>query len=330
MTALANEVTLRRSREAFAASVEPIAHLLADPTVAEIMLNPATTPQEDGIVWVDVEGKGIEDSGIRLSASTAELLIRTIGSSAAGTRILDADHPVISCQAAHGQFRFEGLIPPAVLTPSFTIRKYLKQDVVLGDYIESGVLSERQADALSKAVFRDEQTVLVGGQTFSGKTTLLNALLQEASLDDSRRMLIIEDTPELEVPEGPSLRLEVRPGSAFGYREAVVSALRQRPNAIVLGELRRPDDAMEALEAWNTGHQGMGTLHAPSCTRMLRRLYSLCRQSESGRHVMHRTISDAVHMVVHLKRVEGRRVADVQRVLGWNGSTENFDLEEVK
>jgi type IV secretion system protein VirB11 len=131
------------------------------------------------------------------------------------------------------------------------------------------------------------------------------------------------------VPAGPSLRLEVRPGSAFGYREAVVSALRQRPNAIVLGELRRPDDAMEALEAWNTGHQGMGTLHAPSCTGMLWRLYSLCRQSESGRHVMHRKISDAVHMVVHMKRVNGRRIADVKRVAGWNGSAENFDLEDV-
>lgn len=324
----ADELMLRRAQEAFGASIEPIAHLLANHKVAEIMLNPAQTPQDSGVVWIDIDGIGIEDSGVRMTSSQAQLLIRTIGSAASGERRLDADNPVLSCQADSGRFRFEGILPPAVITPAFTIRKYLKHDVSLNDYVTSGVLSHRQEAELSRAAIR-EQTMLVGGQTFSGKTTLLNALLGKAALDETRRILIIEDTPELVVPAGPSLRLEVRPGSSFGYREAVVSALRQRPNAIVLGELRRPDDAMEALEAWNTGHQGMGTLHAPSCTQMLWRLYSLCRQSESGRHIAHRTISDAVHMVVHLKRVGGRRVADVQRVLGWNGAAEDYDLEDV-
>lgn len=323
-------VTTRRDRDAFEACIEPIGHLLGDQKVAEIMLNPAPSPGMDGVVWIDIDGIGIEDSGIRMSPGASESLIRTLGSAASGERLLNASNPVLSCQADGGRFRFEGILPPVVITPAFTIRKYLKRNVRIGDYTTSGVLSASQVKALSRAAFVDERTILVGGQTFSGKTTLLNALLGEAALDETRRMLIIEDTPELVVPEGPSLRLEVRPGSAFGYREAVVSALRQRPNAIVLGELRRPDDAMEALEAWNTGHQGMGTLHAPSCTRMLWRLYSLCRQSESGRHVMHRDVSDAVHMVVHLKRVDGRRVAEVKRVLGWNGSTQEFELEEVK
>jgi pilus assembly protein CpaF len=130
-------------------------------------------------------------------------------------------------------------------------------------------------------------------------------------------LLIIEDTPELDCPEGPSLRLEVRPGSAFGYQQAVWSALRQRPDAIVLGEIRRPDDAMEAIEAWNTGHQGFSTVHAPSCTRMLSRVYSLCRQSQNGHHVTQDAVTDAVQIVVHLRRVDGRRVIDVQRVTGW-------------
>jgi type IV secretion system protein VirB11 len=277
------------------------------------------------VVWVDVDGRGIEDSGVRISASAAESLIRTV----AGKKALDAKNPVVSCQAADGEFRFEGLLPPAVKTPSFTIRKYLKRSVLLGDYLESEVLTARQANSMMSAA-QTGKTILVGGQTFSGKTTLLNALLQEASRGGTKRMLVIEDTPELLVPDGPSLRLEVDQRSAFGYREAVASALRQRPDAIVVGELRYAPDAMQALEAWNTGHQGMGTLHAPSCTEMLWRLYSLCAQSESGKHMLQRTVSSAVHMVVHLKRVDGRRVADVKRVLGWSSSKQDFELQEVE
>lgn len=324
-----DDVTAIRDRAAFTACVEPIAHLLANPKVAEIMLNPATSPNESGVVWIDIDGIGLEDSGVRMSSGASESLIRTLGHAASGERLLNASNPVLSCQADGGRFRFEGILPPAVITPAFTIRKYLKRQVRIGHYVESGVLTARQAHVLTMTAEAGD-TVLVGGQTFSGKTTLLNALLQLAALDETRRMLIIEDTPEIEVPAGPSMRMEVQSDSLFGYREAVVSALRQRPNGIVLGELRSPDDAMAALRAWNTGHQGMGTLHAPSCTEMLWELYSLVRQCERGRHMDHRSIARAVHMVVHLKRVDGRRIADVQRVLGWNGSTQEFELEEVK
>lgn len=327
---LTDDVTAIRDRAAFAACVEPIAHLLSDNKIAEIMLNPAPSPGTDGVVWIDIDGIGIEDSGIRMSPGASESLIRTLGSAASGERLLNAASPVLSCQADGGRFRFEAVLPPVVITPAFTIRKYLKRDVRIGDYIASGVLSASQAKELSRAAFVQQHTILVGGQTFSGKTTLLNALLGEAAMDETRRMLIIEDTPELVVPAGPSLRLEVRPGTSFGYREAVMSALRQRPNGIVLGELRSPDDAMEALRAWNTGHQGMGTLHAPSCTEMLWELYSLVRQCERGRHMDHRSIARAVHVVVHMQRVNGRRVADVQRVVGWDRTAENFELEEVK
>jgi len=327
MTSLVDVLIRERSDAAFAAAIKPISHLLDDPKVAEIMLNPAVYSDAGGVVWVDVDGRGIEDSGVRISAGPAEVLIRTVASQAMGSRPLNADNPVVSCQAASGQFRFEGLIRPAVRTPTFTIRKYLKRDVALADYVSSCVLTETQAAVLSSSA-RNE-TILLGGQTFSGKTTMLNALLMKAACGGTRRLLIIEDTPEVEVPSGPSLRLEVSADSSFDYRHAVASALRQRPDAIILGELRKPNDTMQALNAWNTGHQGMGTVHAPSCTEMLWRLYSLCRESESGRHVQPRSVSSAVHMVVHLKRVGGRRVADVQRVVGWNESQGNFVLEAV-
>jgi Flp pilus assembly CpaF family ATPase len=313
-------VTRQRAREAFDAYVEPIAELLASDSVAEIMLNPAVHPEAHGRVWIDVEGKGIVDSGVTLSATKTEMIMRNFADQATGEHEFNERHPVLSCQAAMGQYRFEGLIPPAAKTPTFTIRKYLKRNVSLVDYVDAGTLTLGECNALAHAA-RSGETIVLGGQTFSGKTTMLNALLSEASRFGTRRLLIIEDTPELDCPTGPSLRLEVRPGSEFGYQQAVWSSLRQRPDAIVLGEIRRPGDAMEAVEAWNTGHQGFGTVHAPSCTRMLHRLYSLCRQSQNGQHVTQDTITDAVQIVVHLKRVDGRRVIDAQRVIGWDAVT---------
>ena len=326
MSSLVDGVTLRRAREAFAAHVAPIAGLLADDSVMDIMLNVPRRPGAPGDVWADIVGVGMRHTGVTLTAEEAERIVRDVGRQASGERRLDPKNPVLSCQAALGQFRFEALLPPATPAPTFTIRKYVKRDARLSDYVETRELTGKQAIALSDAA-QSGQTILLAGETGSGKTTMLNALLHDAAISGQRRMLIIEDTPELDCPDGPSSRIEVNPASAFGYREAVVSALRQRPNTIALGEVRRPDDAMQAVEAWNTGHQGFGTIHAPSVTGALWRLYSLCRQSESGRHVEPRTILDAIQVVVHMKRVRGRRVIQACRVTGWTG--EDFAVCDV-
>lgn len=321
-----DEVTLRRAREAFEAYVAPIAELLRDERITDIMLNAADSPAGKGEVWVDIAGVGLRFSEVLLSPQEAMLIIRNVASQSKRKKPLDADHPVFSYRAALGQFRFEALIPPAVITPTFVIRKYIKRDVCLADYVTSGELSREQSIALAEWS-KNGWTILVGGETGSGKTTALNALLREAGASFQRRMIIIEDTPELDCPPGPSTRIEVDPDSAFGYREAVVSSLRQGPNTIVLGEVRRPNDAMEALEAWNTGHQGFGTVHAPSCTRMLWRMYSLCRQSENGRHMTQRSVADGINAVVHVRKQDGRRIIDVQAVGGWDDAVGEFRLK---
>jgi Flp pilus assembly CpaF family ATPase len=326
MSGFVDEITLRRARESFSAYVEPISHLLDDPEITDVMLNAAASHGEPGRVWVDRVGEGLRPTGVTIAASSAESIIRAFANQSSGEHELHARRPQLSCQAAHGQFRFEALIPPAVITPTFVIRKYIVRDVTLADYVQAGELTEKTAECLA-SLARSGQTLLLGGETGSGKTTMLNALLREAGNDGARRLLIIEDTPELYCPDGPSSRIEVRPGTAFGYREAVVSALRQRPSGIVLGELRFPDDAVEALRAWNTGHQGMGTLHAPSCTGMLWMLYDLCRQSEKGRHVTQQSIANAIHAVVHLHRKNGRRVIDAALVVGWSDSDSEFLLK---
>lgn len=321
-----DEETLRRSRESFAAYVEPIAHLLADDSITDIMLNAAPSEREPGEVWVDRNGVGLCDSGVRLSADVAQRIIRKFGELSGGEHLFNEKHPVMSAKPAMGQFRIEALFPPAAVSPVFTIRKYVRRNVRLEDYVRAGELSERQAHAIGNFA-RSGLTILLGGETGCGKTTMLNAILHEAAADKSRRLIVIEDTPELDCPEGPSLRLEVRAGSNFDYPTAVKSALRQRPNVIALGEVRDPPAALQALDAWNTGHQGFGTIHAPSCTGMLWRMYSLCRQSENGRHVVQRTISDAIQVCIHMRRVNGRRLIEVQRVTGWSDSLGEFSTE---
>jgi type IV secretion system protein TrbB len=325
MSAAGEEEQRRRAREAFSVYAKPIAHLLEDDKISDIMLNAPARAGEPGDVWVDRAGEGLRPTGVQLSAREAETLIRAMAKQAGGEREWNEKHPAISFKAALDQFRVEANGRPATLGPTFTLRKYLKRDVTLAHYAESGELTWSQVHSLTSAC-QTGKTVLVVGETGSGKTTLANALLQAAATDTERRILIIEDTPELDCPAGPSTKIEVSHGTAFGYREAVRSALRQRPNAIVLGELLEPDDAVQALRAWTSGHQGLSTLHAGSVVGSLWMLYNLCCQSERGRHTTERAVADAVQVVVSVRRMNGRRAIEVGRVLGWSDGEFRIEL----
>jgi Flp pilus assembly CpaF family ATPase len=327
----ADPITLSRARDAFDVHMAPIAHLLRADDITDIMLNTPEKQGDPGPVWVDRVGIGLEFSGVCLDAATAEILIREFAAQSNVSAPLNDSHPRLSCQAALGQYRIEATISPASFAPTFVLRKYLRRgDITLPHYVESGEMTRSAVDQLAGSILSDEPaTVLVGGETGSGKTTFLHPLLRVAGHAGRRRMVLIEDTPELELPPGPNTRLQVREESSFTYRDAVFSALRQRPDTIVLGEIRRPDDANQAVEAWNTGHQGMATIHAGNCQEMLWRLYSLCRQSESGRHVEQRTIASAIDLCVHLKRVRGKRIITVQRVKDWSDEQKKFVLEEL-
>jgi Flp pilus assembly CpaF family ATPase len=325
----ADPETLRRSREAFDIHVEPIAHLLRADDITDIMLNTPECEGDPGPVWIDRVGVGLVDSGVRLDARTADIVIREFWSQSNTEAPLNNKHPRLSCQAALGQYRVEATIPPASFAPTFVLRKYIRRgEISLLDYVAAGELTASVAEALHSGILADEPaTILVGGETGSGKTTFLHPLLRVAGHAGRRRMILIEDTPELELPPGPNTRMQVQTDSAFDYHHAVRSALRQRPDAIVLGEVRAPDDAQQAIRAWTTGHQGMATIHAGDCQEMLWQLHNLCCQSEVGRHTQPRTIASAIDLCVHLRRVRGKRVITVQRVIGWDGS--KFQLEDL-
>src|SRR5690606_20866946 len=208
--------------------------------------------------------------------------------------------------------RFEGLLPPVAPGPCFAIRKPASRVHTLADYVADGIVPEAGARLLARAV-AERRNVLVAGGTSSGKTTLANALLAEmATLDE--RMILIEDTRELQCAAPDTVALRTRPGVA-SMADLVRSTLRLRPDRIVVGEVRG-GEALDMLKAWNTGHPGgIATVHANSASSALHRLEQLVQ--EAAALVPRRLIAEAIDIVVFIAgRGTSRRVDAVVAVEG--------------
>ncbi|MCR5871036.1 P-type conjugative transfer ATPase TrbB [Sphingomonas koreensis] len=281
---------------------------LADPAVIEIMVNP------DGLLRLDRLGEGRVDTGIRYDPAQIERIIRLVASHARTEA--NAVSPIISAELPpHGDGageRFEGVLPPVSLAPCFSIRKPAARIYTLLDYVTDGIMPAETARLLSLAVV-ERRNILVAGGTSSGKTTLANALLAEmAHLDE--RVLIIEDTRELQCAAPDVVALRTRSGSV-SMADLVRSTLRLRPDRIVVGEVRGRE-ALDMLKAWNTGHPGgIATVHANSAVSALYRLEQLVQESVIT--VPRRLIAEAIDMVVFISgRGLARRVDTVARVAG--------------
>ena len=286
-----------------------IAKALADPAVIEVMVNP------DGSLRLDRLGEGRVDTGERLEPAEVERIIRLVASH---VRVeVHAGNPVVSAElpprddGISGE-RFEGLLPPVSTAPCFAIRKPAAKVYTLDDYIADRIIVPVQADALRKAV-RDRCNLLIAGGTSSGKTTLANALLAEvAGLDE--RVILIEDTRELQCAAPDCVALRTRPG-AVSLADLVRSTLRLRPDRIIVGEVRGAE-ALDMLKAWNTGHPGgIATVHANSARSALYRLEQLVQETVVT--VPRRLISEAIDLVVFIQgRGVGRRIETIAEVTG--------------
>ncbi|WP_225769627.1 P-type conjugative transfer ATPase TrbB [Inquilinus sp. Marseille-Q2685] len=281
-----------------------IAAALADPAVVEVMVNP------DGALRLDRLGDGRIDTGARLGAAEVERIIRIVASSVRAE--VHAGRPVVSAELPETGERFEGVLPPVSTAPCFSIRKPAARVFSLQDYVADGILSPLQAEALRRAV-ESRRNIVVAGGTSSGKTTLANALLAElARLDE--RVILIEDTRELNCPAPDCVRLRTRPGVA-SLSDLVRSTLRLRPDRIIIGEVRG-GEALDLLKAWGTGHPGgIATVHANSARGALYRLEQLIQEAVVT--VPRRLVADAVDLVVFLRgRGTGRRVETIAEVTG--------------
>ena len=305
-----NPVTLNRQRAMLLTAMGPIiGGALRDKSVIEIMANP------DGSLWLDKHGEGRVQAGELLPAD-AERIIRLVASH---IRVeCNEAAPIVSAELPESGERFEGILPPIVTGPSFTIRKPAGVVYSLADYVEAHIMTPLQARCLSYAVVEKKNILVVGG-TSSGKTTLTNALLNEL-VELNERVVIIEDTRELHCPVRDLVSLRTKPGVA-AMSDLVRSTMRLRPDRIIIGEVRGPE-ALDLLKAWNTGHPGgVATLHANGAHAALYRLEQLIQEAVIT--VPRRLIADAVDLLVFIKgRGNARRVDCIREVIGLDSNAD--------
>lgn len=276
---------------------------LADGNVAEVMLN------ADGKVWVDRLSDGMADTGERLAAVQAERIIRLVAHHIGAE--VHAGSPRVSAELPESGERFEGLLPPVVTAPVFSIRRPACLPLALADYVAAGVMSAAQAAALAQAV-RERANILVAGGTSTGKTTLTNALLGVAATTGDR-IILIEDTRELRCDAANVVALRTAPGVTLG--DLVRSCLRLRPDRIPVGEVRGAE-ALDLLKAWGTGHPGgIGTIHAGTATATLHRLEQLILEAVPS--VPRPLIAETIDVIAVLSgRGTQRRLTELIRVDG--------------
>lgn len=286
---------------------------LADPEVLEVMVNP------DGKLWLDRAGSGCRDTGVALPPTQVDRIIRLLASQA-NIEVVH-DRPIVSTEFCPGDSkivgeRFEGLLPPLVTGPCFSIRIPSRQRRSLQDYVAKGQLTEKWAKFL-RGAFRGRKNLLVAGATSSGKTTFANALLGEIA-DLQERIVLIEDTRELQCIAPDVVALKTRPGHV-AMADLVRSTLRLRPDRIIVGEVRG-GEALDLLKAWNTGHPGgLATIHANSAPAALQRVEQLVLEAVPS--VSRALIAEAIDLIIHIEgRDANRRVASICVVQGLTAS----------
>ena len=298
------EALARGARMLRTALGSTITHLLEDPSVVEVMLNP------DGRLWVDRLAEGLADTGEMLSPADGERIVRLVAHHVGAE--VHPRSPRVSAELPETGERFEGLLPPVVAAPAFAIRKPAVAVFTLDDYVAAGIMSADQAETLRAAVAA-RTNILVAGGTSTGKTTLTNALLAEVA-KTADRVVIIEDTRELQCAAPNLVAMRTKDGVAT-LSELVRSSLRLRPDRIPIGEVRGAE-ALDLLKAWGTGHPGgIGTIHAGTGIGALRRLEQLIQEAVVT--VPRALIAETIGLVAVLSgRGSARRLAELASVDG--------------
>ncbi|MBY3038375.1 MULTISPECIES: P-type conjugative transfer ATPase TrbB [Rhizobium] len=275
---------------------------LDDASVVEIMLNP------DGKLFIERLGHGVAPAG-EMSSAAAEMVIGTVAHALQSE--VDTEQPIISGELPIGGHRFEGLLPPVVAKPAFTIRRRASRLIPLEDYVRTSVMTEYQASTIRSAISA-RLNIIISGGTGSGKTTLANAVIHEiikSAPED--RLVILEDTAEIQCAAENAVLLHT--SDSIDMARLLKSTMRLRPDRIVVGEVR-DGAALTLLKAWNTGHPGgVATIHSNTAMSALRRLEQLT--AEASQQPMHEVIGEAVDLVISIERTpRGRLVRDIIQV----------------
>ena len=281
---------------------------LHDPKTIEIMLN------ADGKLWQERMGEPMRCMGT-LRGAQAQAIIETVAGYHG--KEVTRQKPILEGELPLDGSRFAGQLPPIVPAPTFAIRKKAVAIFTLDQYVESNMMSAAQQQTLVTAVAAHRNMLVIGG-TGSGKTTLVNAIINQMVIHDpSERVFIIEDTGEIQC--AAVNHVQYHTSLDVGMTALLKTTLRMRPDRILVGEVRGPE-ALDLLMAWNTGHEGgAATLHANNAKAGLDRLAMLISMHPDSPKPIEPLIGEAVHIVVHIARTnEGRRIQEIIEVSGYS------------
>ena len=299
--------------------VGPLAPLLADPAVTDVLVN--------GPYRVFIERFGrLEATDVRFR--DAEHLVRIIQRIAARVgRRIDEASPMVDARLPDGS-RVNATLPPVTIDgPTLSVRRFGRRRLRRDDLAELGMFSPQMRE-LMEWVVRGRKNVLISGGTGSGKSTFLGAIAE--AIPNQERIVTIEDAAELILDQEHVVRMETRPANVEGLgriaaRDLVTNALRMRPDRIIVGEVRG-GEALDMLQAMNTGHDGsLTTIHANSPRDALARLETMVLMAglDLPSRAIREQIVSAIQLVVHIRRCEDgvRRVQSVAEITGMEGDT---------
>ncbi|MDW4548348.1 CpaF family protein [Defluviimonas sp. D31] len=303
----------------------PLETLLKDDSVNDILVN---GPQQ---IFVERDGR-LELTDVTFKDERHLLRIIDKIVSAVGRRV-DESNPYVDARLADGS-RFNAMVPPIAVDGSLvSIRKFKKEKLGVDDLVRYGAFTEEMAAYLQAAV-STRLNIIVSGGTGSGKTTSLNAL--SSFIDNSERILTIEDTAELQLQQVHVGRMESRPPNVEGkgavtQRDCLRNALRMRPDRIIVGETRG-EEVIDMLQAMNTGHDGsMTTIHANSARDGISRLENMISMAgiEMPIKAVRAQIASAVNLIVQVSRLQdgSRRMVSITELTGMEGDV--ISMQEI-
>jgi pilus assembly protein CpaF len=303
----------------------PLEPLLVDPTVNDVLVN--------GAEQIYVERNGVLEKTVARFKDDDHLkrIIDKIVSSV-GRRV-DESSPLVDARLQDGS-RVNVVVPPLALDgPVVSIRRFPADRLLAEDMVKIGTLTEEIVE-LMKGTVQARLNILVSGGTGSGKTTMLNAL--SAFIPANERIVTIEDAAELQLKQSHVVRLETRPPNIEGegqiaQRELVINSLRMRPDRIIVGEVRG-GEALDMLQAMNTGHDGSATtIHANSPRDALMRIETMVAMTglDLPQRAVRQQIASAINVVIQLARLSDgtRRLVSLQEITGMEG--EVVTMQEI-
>jgi pilus assembly protein CpaF len=305
--------------------LKPIEHLVLDESISEIMVNgPDRVFIEKAGFLERIEGVSLGDKSLMIAVKN---IARRLGDD------ISESKPILDSRLPDGS-RVAAVIPPCSLGGvTLTIRKFNMRHFEMEDLIQAGTLDRSLANRLEDYVLQ-RQNILISGGTGTGKSTLAGQLAR--FIPDDERILLIEDTAELQLRQSNLVRFEARQAQnglpPVTIRELLRASLRHRPDRIILGEVRGAE-AFDLLQLLNTGHAGtLSTIHANSAKQGLARFTSCVLQSgiEIPYRAIKSNIGDSVNVVVHVERRPGRRfIAEVIEIHHYDPDADLFDIRVV-